>query len=108
MQLFADPKALLGASDQPKLISVSDLITKAKSGGIKEAKWQLNMIKGTLADGKTQFESRVGDQNSNLAPTIINAFEESHTSLATEDAPAITNVLSILSVIAFPLMIGVM
>jgi len=108
MQLFSDPKTLLGTGDQPKQLSVPELMTAAKSGEIKEAKWQLDKITGKYANGKTSFEVRAGDQNSNTAAEIYKAFELGGGKIFQEAPPAITNVFSILSVIAFPLMIGLM
>ena len=107
MQLFSDPRTILGAGEQPKQLSISELTAMARSGEIKRGKWQLDKVTGQTANG-TPYEARVGDQNTFLATNIENAFEEGHGVLSLEPPPAITNVFSILSVIAFPLMIGLM
>ena len=108
MQLFTDPKGLnIMGGPQPQSLAATELLKEVKNDNIKFGKWQLDKISGEFASGKP-YEARVGGQDSQTADLIINTFDEKGVKLELLSPPPITNVLGILSVIAFPLMIGLM
>jgi len=108
MQLFSDPKVLgLPGGEQPKQLAATQLVNEVRAGNIKDGKWQMDKISGSFKSGKS-YEARVGSQDSQSANVYLNAFADANIPLDTAQPPAITSFLSILSVIAFPLLIGVM
>ncbi len=108
MQLFTDPKGLnIMGGPAPTQLAATQLLTEVKQGNIKNGKWQLDKITGDTKSGQA-YEARVGDQTSELAGLIMNTFESNDVKLELLSAPPITNVLSLLSFIALPLMLGLM
>jgi cell division protease FtsH len=108
MQLLSDPKAFgLPGSDPTTQLTSTQLANEVKNGNIKNGKWQLDKITGQFKSGK-QYEARVGSQETPVGQSMWQTFNEYNVSLDTASPPPITSVVSILSVIAFPLMIGLM
>ncbi|MBN9501843.1 MAG: cell division protein FtsH [Armatimonadetes bacterium 55-13] len=108
MQLFSDPRALLGPSEQPVMLSMSEVIADAREAKLGDSTWSQDVIRGTIKENGKKYEARVVDSDAQAAQTIWDAFASRGIKLEKEKPPAINNILSILSVIAFPLMIGLM
>ncbi len=108
MNLFSDPASMrLMGGDPPEELAVTELLAKLENKEIKNGKWQQLKIAGELANGRT-YEARVGSQESQLAPSIVAAFDKAGLKLNFMDPPPINGVLSVLSFVAFPLMILLM
>jgi len=103
MNLITNPGSIF-SGNTPKELPASALNEAIKSHNIVEAKWQQSTLTGTLKDG-TKFTSKVADIASSAADGFENFLRSNSVPYERMDPPASTTVLSILSVIAFPLML---
>ena len=109
MNLFADPKSLSTAlgGKAPEQLAITDLFAKLRDNEITSAEWQMTKISGKLKNGN-DYEALVGTPDTPIAEKIYSAFDDAKVKLTNVPPPPITNVVSILSIIAFPLMILLM
>ena len=110
MQLFTDPKGGIGwpGGDQPQVLAATELLSELANDKIDDGKWQMDEITGQYKVSKKAYRARVGPQEGQNQAVYLKAFEEAGGKLELAAPPPITNVLGILSIIAFPLMIGLM
>ncbi|HJP82338.1 MAG TPA: ATP-dependent zinc metalloprotease FtsH [Fimbriimonadaceae bacterium] len=109
MQLVTDPNGLsIMRGEQPRQLAATDLLQAVKNHEIKSGKWQLDKITGEYATTGKPFEALVGTRESQTAQIFVDTFDQSGAKLEFLSPPPISNIIGILSVIAFPLMIGLM
>lgn len=99
LNIFGPTSSLMGA--QPKELPYTDLIKEVKEGkNIEKAEWQADRVSGTFKDG-SKFWTRVPEK---ATETVTQAFVDNNVKLNFLDPPMSSSFLSILSIIAFPLM----
>jgi cell division protease FtsH len=109
MQLVTDPNGLsIMRGEQPRQLAATDLLQMVKNHEIKNGKWQLDKITGEFAASGKPYEALVGSRESQTAQIFVDTFNQNDAKLEFLSPPPISNIIGILSVIAFPLMIGLM
>ena len=107
MQLFTDPKmGIVGPA--PETLAATDLLKALEKDEIDHGKWQMEEIAGEFKASKKEYRARVGPQDGQNQNFWLDKFDVAGGKLELAPPPPITNVLGILSIIAFPLMIGLM
>ncbi|MFN8220382.1 MAG: ATP-dependent zinc metalloprotease FtsH [Fimbriimonadales bacterium] len=99
LNLFGPNNGLMGSS--PKELDYTSLVKELKAGNVEKGEWQLSRISGTLKDG-TKYYTNV---NSEGKEQISREFVDNGAQLRFLDPPISSSFLSIISMIAFPLMI---
>jgi cell division protease FtsH len=109
MQLFADPsKGFAFGGEPPQTLASTELLKALKDEEIASGKWQMEDITGTFKASGKAYKARVGMQEGTNQTYWVEKFDEKGIKLDLLPPPPITNVVGVLSVIAFPLMIGLM
>ncbi len=91
-----------GKTTQP--LRYDQLVTALKEKKVKTANWQQNSLTGELRNG-TQYVATVPEKDSEGAKSLVEKLEASDVEFQYDHPPVIAMVLSVLSVIAFPLLI---
>jgi cell division protease FtsH len=97
------PVAGMGKTPPQQAIE-SQVMADAKAKLLKKVEWQQDQLKATLNNGSEIF-AHVESADSPGAQDLKQAIEESGAQLDIQGPPPISTVVSVLSVIAFPLMI---
>ncbi len=104
MNLITTPSGLLGGGDVKEL-QTYELNRAIKENNIQDAKWQQNTFSGTLKGTGQKFTAKVATQDSQAGAEFENLLRQNDVHYDRSDPPAATTILSVLSVIAFPLML---
>ncbi|WP_227625028.1 ATP-dependent zinc metalloprotease FtsH [Fimbriimonas ginsengisoli] len=94
----------LGLAPKRTELRANEFFAKLDADEIKEANWQQQEITGTLVNGQ-MYKVRAPDPESNGAAPYAEALKKSKANWKVDSPPVINAVVSMLSVIAFPLMI---
>jgi cell division protease FtsH len=94
----------LGLAQKREELRQDQLASYLDQKAVKSASWQQKEITGELTNGKL-FRALVPDQDSPAAQPLVVALNKSGAEWKFENPPVINAVVSLLSVIAFPLMI---
>ena len=85
-------------------LSMPELFEKIKDKSIAKADWQQTTLSGKLTDGRN-FEALVQDSNSAGSQDLRKALDDGGVSWQLKDPPIMSGVVTILTAIAFPLMV---
>ncbi len=104
---FVAPATGIGGQKAPKALVESEVLDLAKKKEIASVEWQQEQLKGTktLKAGGEDFFAHVESADSPGAQDLKTAILASGAKLDIQGPPPISTAVSILSVIAFPLMI---
>jgi cell division protease FtsH len=105
MNAVASPGQIFGGT-QPKELTSAELNEAITGHNISTAEWQQSTFTGELKGNPPQkFTSKVADVNSPAAGEFETFLRNNQVPYKRMDPPASTTLLSVLSVIAFPLML---
>ncbi len=91
-------------SDKPKELTWSDVINQAKEGGIAEVTYQQSTLTGKFKDN-TKFTADAPNIDSPGSAPILEGLRDSGVKINTPKPPISQAMLSIISMLAFPIMI---
>jgi len=94
----------LPVGKSPKELSQSQLKDALKKNQVATANWQQTTLRGELKNGEP-YTVLVPEKSDASAPQLIAALDESDVNWKYENPPITSSILSLLSIIAFPLMI---
>jgi len=103
---FSGGGGLLGAGQPPTQLKVGELQQRAANGEVASSTWQGTEIRGKLKSGE-QFVTKAPNVDTAADTELFRVLAEKG-GLETPGPPASAALVSILSVIAFPLMIAVL
>jgi cell division protease FtsH len=104
MNLITSPTSLISGTKPPKELQASELYSKIDNGEIVSAEWQQTVFSGELKNGD-RFTAKVADVSSAPAGEFEKYLRDKKVPFKRMDPPASATLLSILSVIAFPIML---
>lgn len=101
LNMLGSGSGLLG-TDTTKKLTMSELSSEIENKNVQKGAWQMTEISGTLKDG-VKFAAKVPDYNSPGAATLLKTIQDYKAPIEFKDPPISNGLISLLSMIAVPL-----